>query len=119
MKISTGANDAADSRRGDSAGNGDKPRAGKADDDGGRVELIFAAEQEQKGGDGDSGGGGGSGTSGVQVAKETVAESRRNRQARRGDRQEEVHSGSKRSHGKTMQVEATNISSVRASPNST
>lgn len=84
--------------------------------DDGRGELSFTGEDDQKGGrkNGPSSGGG----NGFQV-KETVTESRKDRHARRSGRQEEVHSGSKRSHGRTMQVEATNMSSGRSSSNST
>lgn len=90
-------------------------RTGGGIDDG-RGELSFTGEDEQKGGrknvPSSSGG------NGFQV-KETVTESRKDRHARRSGRQEEVHSGSKRSHGRTMQVEATNMSSGRGSSNST
>lgn len=91
-----------------------KRTGGQIDD--GRGELSFTGEDEQKGGS--NNGPSSSGGNGFQV-KETVTESRKDRHARRSSRQEEVYSGSKRSHGRTMQVEATNMSSGRGSPNST
>ena len=99
----------------ESVDSGHGKRTGGGVDDG-RGELSFTGEEEQKGGR--KNGPSSSGGNGFQV-KETVTESRKDRHARRSGRQEEVHSGSKRSHGRTMQVEATNMSSGRGSSNST